>query len=373
MRIRIYFGVLLIFISINGPVLLAACYASCIMDFSRESNYFPIPRGVVDIENAIGWIANQNAGIDGIDINTGKKVVTTQLASQPLVIIGHCLIALKSVADQTNALEFILLNTRDSEPVIVQTKIVEFPDWVLTSTASGSQFRYYILPGSDSIIFKWEASSRYRGGAYPSAQIKKKFTNDAQGDIKIDLKSDNMTIERSVSHTDEYSTDQLSNPYLRDDRWHSKPWRVGNKSAKLVVNQQGHDQVLSLNVSDLTDSANLQSIELIQANATTSLVTSDGRHIFVREDSSQSLSATGKHNWKVFSLEKAKEISNVSISEDARMLSIVGNQLYYLIDKPESESAVSITLESIDISSNKLIWSYPLQTRQLNLPPKLPG
>ena len=153
------------------------------------------PFGVAQPDGRTGYLFNFNKSIDAIDLQTGKRLWRTNLASRPLIAYDETLIA-GEVGEKPNIMR-ILRVSRDGRATLLAT--VEFPPWVNVQPIDGfnlsitSAIRNH---GAEELLLEWRARSKYVDGANPPPFIEHAANRQASGRIAVRLRNGVVKNER---------------------------------------------------------------------------------------------------------------------------------------------------------------------------------
>ncbi len=336
-----------------------------------ESRHLPLPRGVADVENGVGWIANLSGGIDGISLRDGTRVTSTDLATYPLGVTDYGLLAAAFTLEAPNVMRIVLFDTSFPLPSVSETIPIEFPSWVSLPNATPDDFRYSVRFGDTGVLLEWQAHGRYRGGAPPSKQVVEKHREDARGAVEIDLRSGSVTNRPSAALV---ASDDLERamelgcaPYRVGGRWSTQPWRVHGSIARLVAESSDQGEIMWLALSGATPNGERR-VELLRGGSLSAMRSSDGLYVFVHDETPDPAAGSA---WQVFSAGHGQAVANLDYEVGTEAVDVVGDRVYYLVQGKGAESG-TITLKARNLASNRLIWEYELGATQKMVPPKLP-
>lgn len=147
------------------------------------------PLGVAQTDGRIGYIMNFNKGIDAIDLESGRMLWRTNLASRPLIAYDQSLVA-GAVGNKSNVMKILLLS-KDGRARMQST--VAFPEWVKIQPIDGPSFTMTAALNRDhkaeELLLEWQAHSKYVEGANPPPFIENAEKRDASGEFSVDLKT----------------------------------------------------------------------------------------------------------------------------------------------------------------------------------------
>lgn len=146
----------------------------------------PLPGdGVADPAGKVGFFPNTKAGIDAIDLATGKLLWSSKEGIRPLLAIEGRLFVQKT--EKPNQVRVLVLDTKEGGKRMVESQPIVFPDWVSVSTALGRTFHGGARVNIDGLWLSWEARAFYAGGARPTPEIEEAARKAASGVFRVDL------------------------------------------------------------------------------------------------------------------------------------------------------------------------------------------
>lgn len=332
-----------------------------------------LPKGVAEPRGMIAYLANISKGIDAIDLSNGKTLWTTNEASYPLLATGKWLAAQKSLPEQSNVFQIAKLDTEKKGSVLLLSDPIVFPDWVLVQPQNEQDFSFTVHYSEPALDLKWQAQSRYRGGAYPPSYILQQAAQESSGIVHIDMQSGKVEM---LPSTDQGSARPSETPL--EEQFGSGWWIAGQNLSVLVWEESHGQQVLQLRTRRrMLNSMGENVVELARGKALVSYVTPDGCYILVYPDVPMQLRSRRKQPWWIFSAETGHLLAKLSYEVGTQAASIFNSKIYYLVNKEVDSIAEGVTLlrsvlKAKDLNSDKLLWEHILQEQSTQNPPPLP-
>jgi hypothetical protein len=332
------------------------------------------PRGVADTEGLMGFMADAVGGTLAIDLHTGAVLWRTTAASRPLMVLGQRLVAQGLVDDRPNTLRIVLLDvTRQGQPILISDPVV-FPEWVSVATATEESFSFGVHAERGQLLLKWEAHTRYRGGAAPTDRILLQAARDAEGLVLVNLESGTvrtLTPEEEAIHRTRQTAQSPAAPNwaVRDPS--AEPWVAGTKRALLVWEEIDGELSLRLATWDLS-SGEERRLELARGRGFVARPTPNGRHLFVHREPAVAQPSV----WWVFSSETGERVATLVYEPGAQSPCILGDRVYYLVEGQVVGSATGqatrrCTLKARELATTRLLWELPLPGRDIAKAPRL--
>lgn len=154
------------------------------------------PFGVAQPDGRTGYIFNFKKGIDAIDLQTGKMLWRTNLASRPLIAYDQTLIA-GEAGNEPNVMKIFRIS-RDGGARVLAT--VDFPEWVNVQPIDGFNLSITSVirkQNEEELLLDWRAHSKYVDGANPPPFIEDAQNRQASGRISVSLRTGAVKKENS--------------------------------------------------------------------------------------------------------------------------------------------------------------------------------
>ena len=341
-----------------------------------------LPGGVADQNGKTGYVGNVTDGIDAIDLETGRTLWQSALASKPLVAFDHSLVALALDNGKANSVHMVVLDEQANGKLILESDPIVFPAWVVVGGALGRTFSSEGRINKGNFMLAWGATTFYCGGAAPPPQVLKAAARHAVGVARINLQSGHVEM-LDAKKTDADSGMALPNApnnivsaqYVRLGNigtnktetgvdstmtYCSLPLVVGNTLAAFSLDKQdGHRLVL--NTWDLSTHEPRDPIELMKSKNNLRLsVTRDGRYVFVTVER---LKQPSDYVY-VFSTETGKRLAKLPFEQvRGADFTVLGSRMFVL--RRESRAGLdglqAQSLRAIDLASAETVWEHPLK------------
>ncbi|HEY7315510.1 MAG TPA: hypothetical protein VH643_39640 [Gemmataceae bacterium] len=368
------FGSLLLWSLLAPGVVLTASEPASNPNVPSNSP-IPLPVGIADPAGQIGYFAGADAGIEAIDLATGKVLWHTHEAQRPLLLDGGHLLAQAGV--KRNRLRILRLD-RASGECDLESDAVVFPAWVVTGEAHGRSFASHWRLGDRQLLLDWEAGAWYAGKSKPTPQEEEAARKHAAGVVAIDLRTGQIDV-RPAEKTAAPPTPPALPEHLEKQslRWQG---RVGRHWKVLALETKNGQQRFVLHSWDQHSDRSLSAKELLHGKQLQVRVTLDERVLCLRESSPSSderhslLPSKASNGWLLFSVETGERIGRVPNEAGMHALAVVRERVFYLVpgtmrgalDEPNIQP---LTLKAVDLSSGKKLWERPVAGKLLPPPP----
>ncbi len=216
-----------------------ALFSSCAFaapDKCTAAKPIPFPNGVSDPDGKVGYVANGAGGIAALDLLTGKTLWSSDEASRPLLVAKNRLIAESVESTSRNIFQISVIDTKQKGKLLYHAS-VPFPSWVEIAAANNNEFSMDVtLNDNCVVVIRWQAQSRYKGGAPPPEQIEQRDAKNASGVVHIDLETGKVE-SLNTPHTTNQTTASLSD----QSSWRFEPdareaFAIGSRVYYLVDN-----------------------------------------------------------------------------------------------------------------------------------------
>jgi hypothetical protein len=141
--------------------------------------------GLASANGDVGYWPSRDKGIEAVDLETGKVLWHSKLASKPLLTTTETLVAQAEVPNKANQVRVVILDLKDGAKKLESQPIV-FPDWVSVPTQYGRTFHSMARADKNDVQLVWEARAFYAGGAAPTREILEAARKHAVGVTRID-------------------------------------------------------------------------------------------------------------------------------------------------------------------------------------------
>ncbi len=361
---------------VKGVALLSLLLAVEYSGGSGQPSAKPIllPGGVADSEGKHGYVRNSAAGIDALDLQTGRLLWRSREPVLPLLVFGERLIAREDSAAKANQLRLAVLDLTERGQRLRSTDAIAFPDWVSVTPARGKTFAFELQVQGGRVRLYWSASARYAGGAPPPAQVAAAAAKQAAGAVEIDIETGRVETlgldqlpPRPAAKLPEDVTNALEVEYADSSVWEARPVRVGDKLVLPSIEASERGQRLVLATWDLASGKLKSRKELLEGGALVRHVTPDGRALFVHDESS----TLEVRLWFAFSLETGERLGELRYEPGTQAVSLLGSRVYYAVQsagRAPAQKAPAALLKAADLKSGKRLWEHPIQGVQFSTP-----
>ena len=141
-----------------------------------------IPRGVTDGDR-LAVVANRAGELIALDPSTGAVRWRQGAGLRPCAVTATAVVALRR--DDLNGTAVVVLDKDDGHE-LWRASLAAVPAW---ASADDPSFTVDCTAEGEQVLLRWAATSRYEGGAAPSARALQEHTRDAQGAVRLDLSS----------------------------------------------------------------------------------------------------------------------------------------------------------------------------------------
>lgn len=225
------------------------------------------------------------------------------------------------------------------------------------------------------MVLAWDAHAFYAGGAKPSREKEESARKHEFGLARVNLNSGKVEMVRLEKpfplsqklpkaleglKSSSYSTGPN---YLNDDR----PVVTGKKLVLLRLEREAKqlDDALYLDFYDLASGKKLPPVRLMKGKVLWSMLSSDGKKLFVHQALPKEDLPAGDDAWWVFDLETGKQLAKLQLAKlpsDWALVSsrnLVDGRYYVLLERHFSrgrKDVVERVLKAIDSTSSRVIW-----------------
>ena len=318
-----------------------------------------IPRGVADPAGETGYVMTSAAGIDAVDLASGRRRWSTSAASWPLLVDEGRLIAYRAAGEPPNAIRVVVLDADGT--TLLTTDAVTLPPWFSVAEARRDDFRVEARVEARTLVLGWRAASRYRGGAPPPEAVVQQATHDVEGTARVDLESGKVEASEGWRRQMRASGSSVARPsaaYQVGFAWHETAWTVGDQMAALEVDASASRPSLYLRVWPRASGGEGERHLLFEGEPVSSAVTPDGRYLFVqRADEPPS----GGFTWWCFDVESARLVVTFEHEAGAQAPAVAGSRVLYLVSV--GGPAPRADYVARDLTTGELLWRRALESK----------
>jgi hypothetical protein len=144
------------------------------------------PRGVAAPGAARAFVHDRAGAVLALDLATGEVRWRAGTALRPLSVVGDVVVAAR-VAGR-NAIELVMLDAGDGRELRASEPLA-LPDWAQASLDDTPDYTLRAEAEGGTVVLRWSAQARYRGGAPPSATVQAAAERQARGAARVDVGS----------------------------------------------------------------------------------------------------------------------------------------------------------------------------------------
>jgi hypothetical protein len=329
----------------------------------REVPLWPLPGGVADPEQAVGYVANFQHGIDGVNLQNGKTVAATGGGGAPVAVAGGQVLVLAPDPRRPNVATVHALDLRTGR-LDWRSTPVALPGWVVMAPAPGRHFGTRARLAEGQLWVKWQAWAWKPGVRKPAVRTAAgviRVALDAQrADLLPAARMPPPAVPRGVSP-------RLAKLAARDIATPAGPERVVATAGKLAVAVDVGPGGVVLRRWDLRTEKALAPLTLAQRGPLLATPFPAAGAVLVRPDF-QRLKAARGQVFQVFSLGTGKRVAQLPVEAEAMEATILGPRLYYAYLGPLSglPAASELTprvrqMKAVDLRTGAVLWSHLLE------------
>jgi outer membrane protein assembly factor BamB len=343
-----------------------------------QSPCWILPWGIVDSAGKTGYVANAKGGIDALDLATGKLLWTYADANRPLTLSGNKLLAQIGEKGKANVIRIAFLNTANKGKRILLSDAVVFPQWVTTGLTHGRSFAAQGFVDKENLYLRWIARAWYAGGARPTPEIEKAARKNADGVVRVNLKTGKVTMlaanKAPKPPAPKIPAAVANAAFTRVyTAFGEETWVTTNGKQAVVVameSKPGGQQAV-LKRWDLTSGKALENIPLLFAPSLQIELSADGRHSLIRNTLPRP--GGGQNDWLVYSTETGKQVGKFAHEEGTFQVSAIGDRVFYVVNKrqkgaPRFSMDQDRTLKAVNWKTGKDLWECALEPQKVLLP-----
>lgn len=183
--------------------------------------------GIINGDSNTAFVQHVPAGVDAIDLSSGKLLWHIANADKPLLVWKWKVVAMQKI--DAKSLAVVLLDSRSAGSVVLKSESLTFPEWVDVDLRTSSSFA--VVPKADNatLLLEITAKGDYIGGANPSDKIVEKYKHRASWTAMVDLLSGRVT-QRETQEASDAAIDSVTNAVVVGDK------RVQVTTDKIPVN-----------------------------------------------------------------------------------------------------------------------------------------
>ncbi len=341
-----------------------------------------IPGGVAEPDGSIGCVEAVGGRIVCLDLATGEQLAWSDAPMRPLLLRNGRLVAWAVSPDRSNVVQPLVGEITTGEFAPRGLEPVELPDWTDPVHDDPGQFTLDATIQGELLVLRWEAHSRYEGGAGPPEFLEEAATNDAGGLVSIDLGSGavlgaepcEVSLDPDPALVELVQTFPMM-PYKSGASWLNEPWRAGAVEALLLSESAGGESGLYLRHRDPASRQYGVEHRLSERLDLEAAVTPDGRFVFLNFPETAGKGETGA-NWHLFSAESGEPLAVLPFEIGTEEVAVAGPRILYLLSEELWDETTGTTrlrrkLKARDLEGGEEQWSLLLSEEELapEMPP----
>jgi hypothetical protein len=337
-----------------------------------------LPIGVVDAAGKVGYVPNDKAGIDAIDLANGETLWQTKESTQPLLALEKRLVVWVPVKDK-HEIRLLVLDTTDKGKKVLETDPIALPDWSGFG-GHGHSFTARANPDKDGAVVTWEARAWYAGGAAPTPEIVKRSNKDATGAARVNLETgkvealDPKKLAESGPKLPEALQKIKGHQYWTGSDWKTTAFVVGDRASVLGIESKDNQQTAVLKIYELPGGKEKETVKLMEGKSLWPQVSLDGRHLFIHQALVKEQLPEGDFAWWVFDLTNGKQVAKLPYLQGGGV-SVVGDHAFFLVTQPGKGPGRGPglgnqprALQAVNLKTGKVDWEHAVEPL-VNLPP----
>jgi hypothetical protein len=326
----------------------------------------PFPLGVADAGGRVGYVFEPAKTTLAVDLATGAPLWRTEHGTFPLLATEHHLIAARVTEENHLALQVSIHNVAASGQLVLRSEPIALPDWLEPDAINRGRLACRASLRNHGLVLRWQAFTRYEGGAPPPPFIAEAAAKEASGAVIVDLRTGALTQGDDVAHepSRELPTGAAGScvPYFVASGWRAQPWRVGENTAALVSEERDGRQILKLRIEGPHEPPVETVIGETEQQESPPHVSLDGRLVFFPRPSPP----MKEDSYQIISAETANPIGMVTLEPGAQDLGVLQERLFYVFP-----SSAGLSLGARVLPSGAPLWQQPLATPEPSPPPRL--
>lgn len=346
-----------------GVFLIPIVFANTISIGAEE--VLLLPSGVANSEKMIGSVSSSSGGVDTIDLKSGA-LKWHNSNGDPIAIINSYLITQQSPAGR---LQICVASLDQGEEIIKA-----FPEHLSVSSLVNEERQSLVRAGcakEGKLIFQWQGSERYTGGAPPSSRILDDVKRGSRGWIIVDLKEKRVAALSSGEGLDCNEVDLpiadagsrvRSASYWTGYEWSTQPFRHGKHSYVFEKAQADDNNGILLRSTD--ESASQLGKKLADKSSATVHLTLNHRFVLVRESAATDIEAI-----KIFSVQSGKQVAGFKANAKTwQAAAVIGDRMVVSTKTEETLHRTTRALIGLELNSGKIVWERPLPDIVMSAP-----
>ena len=325
-----------------------------------------IPHGLAEVPTGTAYVTGPEGRILALDLDCGEIVARAEFAAEPLALADGLLIGWRPGDGGPNAVRVVAAMRQGRSIDIVWETTIVLPGWADPRAMEPDTFSLVAEFQGGEVIVRWQASTRYGGGAPPPAQVLDAAAHDEQGTIRLDrrtgarLGAEEQTRPQPLSAEPppDIGPDRQVVPYRSGSSWATAPWRSDTGDAALFRPRGGTGIALLRREAGGDSETALSSDPGAEA-----AVTPDGALIFVGEP--------GAGRWRVFTAATGEPAASLPFDPGTEWVAALGDRALYEVAE-DMGGIRRYSLRCRDLGTGALMWSQTLREVTLMAQPPPP-
>jgi PQQ enzyme repeat len=142
------------------------------------------PRGVADPGAGRAFVHDRAGTVLALDLATGAVWWRAGTALRPVALVGDVVVAARVA--RPNAVQLVMLDARDGHELRASEPLA-LPDWARASLDDTPDYALETEVEDRTVLLRWTARARYRGGAPPSPTVAAAREREARGAARVDV------------------------------------------------------------------------------------------------------------------------------------------------------------------------------------------
>jgi len=338
----------------------------------------PLPIGVADAAGKVGYVPNDKAGIDAIDLANGETLWQTKESTQPLLALEKRLVVWVPVKDK-HEIRLVVLDTTDKGKKVVESDPIALPDWS-DFGGYGHSFTARANADKDGVVVTWEARAWYAGGARPTPEIEQAARKEGKGAARVNLETgkvetlDPKKLSESGPKLPEALEKIKGHQYWTGSDWKTTAFVVGDRASVLEIEGKENQQTAALKIYELPGGKEKETVKLMEGKSLWPQVSLDGRHLLIHQALVKEQLPEGDYAWWVFDLSNGKQMAKLPYLQGGGV-SVVGDHAFFLVAQqgkpgrgPGFGGNQPRALQAVNLKTGKVDWEHAVEPL-VNLPP----
>src|SRR5262245_12436204 len=316
-----------------------------------------LPQGVADPDGKIGYVASTRGGIDAVNLATGKLLWATTDPVTPVALHGNRLFV--QVADKPNVLHIEALDVTTKGTRLLQSRPINFPDWVSVGLAYGRTFSSSATVAGRQLRLHWVADGYYAGGKQLPKEELKRRSKHGEGVAVMDLVTGEvkmLTTQEAAPKVPDNVRAEFDKLYHDGVQFVKPPLLVGTRFAKPLWETRQGVNYIGLRQWERATGKQVREMELTSGKALCPHLCADGRHLLIVYAGDKSDLQQTRPHFPVFSLESGRELGKVPANANRMTLTVAGPRAFFAETGPSTPGNREYprTLKAVDLRTGDI-------------------